>query len=41
MHVQRILKMSRVHTVAEIFKQSFCKKRTKIGELIYDHGLTN
>ena len=41
MHVQRMLKMSRVYTVAEILSKIFVKKRRKIGDLIYDHGLTN
>ena len=40
-HVQRITKMSRVHTLAEILSKIFVKKRRKIGDLIYDHGLTN
>ena len=40
-HVQRMLKMSRVYTLAEILSKIFVKKRRKIGDLIYDHGLTN
>ena len=40
-HVQRMLKMSRVYTLAEILNKMFVKKRRKIGDLIYDHGLTN
>ena len=40
-HVQRILKMSRVYTLAEILSKIFVKKWRKIGDLIYDHGLTN
>ena len=40
-HVQRMLKMSRVYTLAEIVSKIFVKKRRKIGDLIYDHGLTN
>ena len=40
-HVQRMLKMSRVYTLAEISSKIFVKKRRKIGDLIYDHGLTN
>ena len=41
-HVQRMLKMSRVYTLAEILSKLFVKKkRRKIGDLIYDHGLTN
>ena len=35
-HVQPMLKMNRVYTLAEILKQ-----RRKIWDLIYDHGLTN
>ena len=42
MHVQRVPKMSRVYTLAKILSKIFVKKkRRKIGELIYDHGLTN
>ena len=41
MHVQRMLKMSRVFTLAEILRKIFVKKGRKIGDLIYDHGLTN
>ena len=40
-HVQRVLKMSRVHTLAEILSKLLVKKRREIGDLIYDHGLTN
>ena len=41
-HVQRMLKMSRVYTLAEILSKIFVKKkRMEIGDLIYDHGLTN
>ena len=40
-HVQRMLKMSRVYTLAEFLSKIFVKKRRKIGYLIYDHGLTN
>ena len=40
-HVQRMLKISRVYTLAEISSKIFVKKRRKIGDLIYDHGLTN
>ena len=36
-HVQRMLKMSRFYTLAEILS----KKRRKIGDLIYDLSLTN
>ena len=39
--VQRMLKMSSVYTLAEILSKIFVKKRKKIGDLIYDHGLTN
>ena len=31
MHVQRMLKMSRVYTLAEIISKIFVKKRRKIG----------
>ena len=41
MHVQHMLKMSRVYTLAEILSKIFVKQRTKIGDRIYDHGLTN
>ena len=41
MHVQSMLKMIRVYTLAEILSKIFVKKRRKIVELIYDHGLTN
>ena len=41
MHVQRMLKMSRVYTLAKILSKIFVKKRRKIGDLFYDHGLTN
>ena len=43
MHVQRMLKMSRVYTVAEILSKIFVKKkkRSKVGDLIYDHSLIN
>ena len=41
-HVQRMLKKSRVYTIAEILSQTFVKKRQmKIWDLIYDHSLTN
>ena len=39
--VQRMLKMSRVYTLAEILSKIFVKQRMKIGDLVYDHGLTN
>ena len=35
-HVQRLLKMSRIYTLAEILSKIFIKKRRKIGDLIYD-----
>ena len=36
-HVQRMLKISRVYTLAEILSKIFVKKqRRKIGDLIYD-----
>ena len=38
-NVQRILKISRVYTLAEILSNIFVKNRRKIGDLIYDHGL--
>ena len=39
-HVQRMLKMRRVYTLAEILGKIFIKKkRRKIGDRIYDHGL--
>ena len=42
MHVQHILKMSRVYTLAEILSKILVKKkRKKIGDLIYNHGLKN
>ena len=40
-HVQRMLKMSRIYTLAEIISKIFVKKRGKIVDLTYDHGLTN
>ena len=40
-HVQRMLKMSRVYTLAEILSKIFVKKRKKIGDRIYHNGLTN
>ena len=40
-NVQRMLKMGMVYTQAEILSNIFVKKkRRKIGDLIYDHGLT-
>ena len=33
-HVQRMLKMSRDYTLAEILSKIFVKKRRKIGDLI-------
>ena len=41
MHVQCMLKTSRVPTLAEILSKIFVKKRGKIGDLINDHDLTN
>ena len=41
MHVQRMLIVSRIYTLAEILSKIFVKQRRKIGDLIYDHGLTN
>ena len=40
-HVQRMLKMSRVYTLAEILSKILVKKQRKIGDLIYINGLTN
>ena len=41
-HVQRMLKMSRVYTLAEIVRKILAKNEGKLGTvLIYDHGLTN
>ena len=40
-HMQRMLKMSRVYTLTEILSKIFVKKRRKIGDLIYDDCLTN
>ena len=40
-HVQRMLKMSRIYTLAEILSKIFVKQRREIEDLIYDHVLTN
>ena len=40
-HVQGMLKMSRIYSLAEFFNKIFVKKRRKIGDLVYNHGLTN
>ena len=40
-HVQCMLEMGRVFTLAEILSKIFVNKRRKIGNLIYDHALTN
>ena len=40
-HVQRMLKMSRIFTLAENLSKIFVKKRRKFGDLFYDQGLTN
>ena len=40
-HMQHMLKMIKVYTLAEILSKIFVKKRRKIGNLIYDQGLTN
>ena len=40
-HVQCMLKMSRVYTLAKILSKIFVYKRKKIGDLIYNHDLTN
>ena len=36
-----MLKMSRFYTLADILSKLFVKKRRKIEDLIYDHGMTN
>ena len=41
MHVQRMLKMSRVYILAEILGKLFVKKQKKYRDLIYDHGIRN
>ena len=41
MHVQRMLKISKFYTPAEILSKIFVKKRREIEDLIYDHRLTN
>ena len=41
LHVQRMLKMSRIYTLAAILSKIFVKERRKIGDLIYEHSLTN
>ena len=41
MHAQPMLIISRVYTLAEILSKMICKKRRKIGDLIYVHGMTN
>ena len=38
-HVQRMLKMIKVYTLAEILSKIFEKKPKENWELIYDHGL--
>ena len=40
-HVQRMLKMCRAYTLAEILTNFFVKEEMKIGDIIYNHGLTN
>ena len=40
-HVQRMLKMSRFYTLAEILSKIIVKKWRKIWGLIYDRSLTN
>ena len=40
MHVQLMLKMSTIYTLAEVISQIFVKKRRKIGDLTYADGLT-
>ena len=41
MHLQRMLKMSRFYTLAEILSKIFAQKQGKIGDLFYDHGFSN
>ena len=41
MHVQRMLKLSSFYTLAEILSKILVKEGRKIGDLIYNHGLTN
>ena len=41
MHVQRMLKMSKFYTLAEILSKTLVKNRRKIGDPMYDNGLTN
>ena len=40
-HMQRVFKMSRFYTLAEILRKIFVKIQREIGDLIYDLGLTN
>ena len=40
-HVHRMLKMCRIHTLAEILSKILGEKQRKIGDLIYEHDLTN
>ena len=40
-HVQCMLKMSRVYTLDEILSKIFVKKTKEIRYLIYNHALTN
>ena len=40
-HVQRMFKMRRVHTLAEILSKIVVKKEGKFWDLIYDQGLIN
>ena len=39
--MQHMLKMSSAYTLAETLSRIFVKNEEKIGDLIYDHGLTN
>ena len=41
MHVQRMLKTSKVLYTGGSFKQNVWKNRREIGYLIYDYDLTN
>ena len=40
-HVQHMYELSRVYTLTEIISKMFGKDRRKIGDLIYNHDLTN
>ena len=40
-HVQRMYELSMVYTLTEIISKMFGKDLRKIGDLIYNHDLTN